>query len=220
MTDSVIDSGATGTGADRVHERLAQASGQVAAAQRLLRAQTPPGPAQLHAMVHGTVGVTNALADLVAAAMRQVRAALDHSRDPILHELLADLRATHGCLTTGQLLLAPAIDDLYQLAASQSSAHPNGGPVMPEDAVPAHEDFAEQHIARPEPDEDDQPLADIEEVLEADLADVADQHRPARPEPGDDQALPDLGEVLEADPTDVADQHRDAPVLEEGEPWP
>jgi hypothetical protein len=29
-----------------------------------------------------------------------------------------------------------------------------------------------------------------------------------------------VGDVLEADPADVADQHRDAPVLDEGEPWP
>ncbi|WP_239153907.1 hypothetical protein [Amycolatopsis sp. FDAARGOS 1241] len=51
--------------------------------------------------------------------------------------------------------------------------------------------------------------------------DVADQQRPARPEPGEDELpLTGVGNLLEADPADVADQRRDAPVLEEGEPWP
>jgi hypothetical protein len=54
--------------------------------------------------------------------------------------------------------------------------------------------------------------------------DLADQRRPARPEPADVEqalrALHGIEDLLEADPADVANQHRDAPVLEEGEPWP
>ncbi|WP_166462880.1 hypothetical protein [Amycolatopsis acidicola] len=51
--------------------------------------------------------------------------------------------------------------------------------------------------------------------------DVADQQRQARPEPGDaEPALAGTGSLLDADPADVADQRRDAPVLDEGEPWP
>ncbi|QRP44740.1 hypothetical protein [Amycolatopsis sp. FDAARGOS 1241] len=56
---------------------------------------------------------------------------------------------------------------------------------------------------------------------EAPTHDVADQQRPARPEPFDDEQVPrGIGDSLDADPADVADQHRDAPVIDDGEPWP
>lgn len=175
------------TDIDTVHERLEQAHDHLAAAERCLATRTP-GPVELHAAVDGVMRISTALADLVATVMRQAPATLDHRSDPVLTELVADLRAMHGCLTTGPLLLAPARDDLHQLLAHRHTTTQHGGPAMFDDA-PAH--------------------------------DVADQQRLARPEPGDDEhVFPSVAETLDADPADVADQRRDAPVLDEGEPWP
>jgi hypothetical protein len=53
--------------------------------------------------------------------IRQAPATLhQHDRHDghLLRELLADLQAMHGCLTTGPLLLAPARDDLHALMSS------------------------------------------------------------------------------------------------------
>jgi hypothetical protein len=198
-------------GPGAVRECLDQAHEHVAAAQRDLPARVPD-PAELHAAIDGALRISTALADLVAAVMRQAPASLDHSSGPMLHELLADLHAIHGCLTTGAVLLAPGRDDLRHLvtrpitnrSTSQVTTQ-EGGPAMP-----------------------DHTLNDtLDGVLDdaAPANDVADQQRPARPEPVDDerdeeQDLGGVGEVLDADPADVADQRRDAPVLDETEPWP
>jgi hypothetical protein len=129
VTDSTT---ATNTATGTVRERLDQAHGHLAAAERVLTARVPD-PAALHAAVDGAIRLANALADLVTTVMRQAPAGLDHGTypntdpssgadtGPILAELLADLRAMHGCLTTGPLLLAPARDDLYRLVTNQDT---------------------------------------------------------------------------------------------------
>ena len=175
------------TDIDTVHERLDQARDQLAAAERSLNARAP-GPAELHAAVDGAMRVCTALADLVATVMRQAPVTLDHSSGPILNELLADLRAMHGCLTTGPLLLAPARDDLHHLVTNQ-----HAGPAMLDVAAPAHDLADQRRLARPEPAEDQQALQAL-------------------------QALHGIEDVLEADPADVANQHRDAPVPDASEP--
>ncbi|MBB5157294.1 hypothetical protein [Saccharopolyspora phatthalungensis] len=116
----------------------------------------------------------------------------------------AELRALHGCLTTGALLLAPARDGLHRLGTHEVTVQQ------------ARATMTEDHaLAAP---------ADEVPICEAADHDVAGQRRPARPEPTDDQDpqqdLDGVGEVLEADPADIADQRRDAPVLDETEPWP
>ncbi|HVW40212.1 MAG TPA: hypothetical protein VHC18_02575 [Amycolatopsis sp.] len=111
------------TDIDTVQERLDQARDHLAAAARVLTVDTP-GPAELHAAVDGAMRMSTALGEFVATVMRQAPATLDHTNSTVLNELLADLRAMHGCLTTGERLLAPARDDLHELVASQ-----DGGPV-------------------------------------------------------------------------------------------
>lgn len=114
------------TDIDTVHERLEQAHDQLTAAAACLATRTP-APAELHAAVDGAMRISTALADLVTTMMHQAPAALDDTSGPVLTELLADLRAMHGCLTTGPLLLAPARDDLHQLLATQHVTIQNQG---------------------------------------------------------------------------------------------
>ncbi|WP_020496935.1 hypothetical protein [Sciscionella marina] len=97
---------------------LEYARDHLTAAGRCLTTQAP-GLAELHASVDGAMQVTTALADLVATLIHQAPAALGHRSDLVLNEFLADLRAMHGCLSTGPLLLAPARDDLHHLLSSQ-----------------------------------------------------------------------------------------------------
>jgi hypothetical protein len=142
--------------------------------------------------------VTTALADLVATVMRQAPAALNSTHERVLHELLADLRATHGCLTTGPLLLAPARDDLQHLVTGTHHPGPAGHDVHDGEKGPAMLD-------------------------EKPINDVADQQRLACPDAAIDESSPediDVTEIVEADPADVADQHRSAPVIGDDEPWP
>jgi hypothetical protein len=217
---------------DAVHvgvcERLDQACEHLVAADRVLTTREPD-PAVLHAAVDGAIRLANALADLVTIVMRQAPAGLDPSAGPgdganiapVLDALLADLRARHGCLTTGPLL-APARDDLHRLithpattAATHRTTTQKGGPAM---------------LGHQPNDTFDGALDDvIDDVLDdaAPVGDVAEQQRPAHPAPADDdhdevleQILDGVGDVLDADPADVADQRRDAPVLDETEPWP
>lgn len=194
-----------GRGPGTVRERLDQAGDNLAAAERVLTARVPD-PSEIYGAVDGAIRLANSLAELVTIVMRQAPASLHHgpSTGPVLDELLADLRAMHGCLTSGALLLAPAREDLHLLVAHPATGMA-GDPVSaaPARGAPAHE------VA----------------VREAADPDVADQQRPARAEPTDDEGdhepnLDGVAEVLEADPADVVDQRRDAPVLDETEPWP
>jgi hypothetical protein len=106
VTDTEI--GATVSG------QLEHARDQVTEAEQMLTERAPE-LGELHAAVDGAMQVTTALADLVATVMRQAPAALNPTHAQVLQELLADLRATHGRLTTAPLLLAPARDDLHHL---------------------------------------------------------------------------------------------------------
>ncbi|MFI5615673.1 hypothetical protein [Amycolatopsis sp. NPDC051903] len=161
------------TVSNTVQNQLDQAHRKPAAAERFLFARAP-GPDELHATVDGAIRISTALADLVATVMRQASTTLDHnSSGSILGDLRADVRAMHGCLTTGPLQPAPARDDLGHLVA-----HPNPEQAMLEDA-PAHDAADQQRPARPEPLDDEQALPGIPDTIAADLADVADQHRNA-----------------------------------------
>ncbi|HEX5116027.1 MAG TPA: hypothetical protein VFW65_12585 [Pseudonocardiaceae bacterium] len=239
MTDSTTTATNTVTGMvsgpGAVRAQLDQAHEHLAAADRVLTARVPD-PVALHAAVDGAIRLANALAGLVTTVMRQAPAGLDHRADPdaagtgaqtgpILHELLADLRAMHGCLTTGPLLLAPARDDLHRLITHQNTTRATH-PATRQDGGPAMRHHKPDHTA--DGALDDGVLG--EGVLDsAPAADVADQQRPARPEPTDDdhdhdevleQILNGVGDVLDADPADIAEQRRDAPVLDDTEPWP
>lgn len=234
MTDSTTTATNTVTGMvsgpGAVRAQLDHAREHLAAADRVLTARVPD-PVALHAAVDGAIRLANALAGLVTTVMRQAPAGLDHraghSASPdaagtgahtgsILDELLADLRAMHGCLTTGPLLLAPARDDLYRLITNQATH-----PVTTQEGGPAMRHHKPDHTADGALDDD------VLDVVPAD--DVAEQQRPARPEPTADehdhdevleQILNGVGDVLEADPADITDQRRDAPVLDDTEPWP
>ncbi len=71
-----------------------------------------PDVGDVAAVIIGTHEVTIALGALVAAVMDHTTILTDRHGSGISTEVLADLRALHGCLTTGALLLAPALDDL------------------------------------------------------------------------------------------------------------
>lgn len=206
LADSTLTGSDLARAAGALRERLDQAHEHLAAADRVLAARVP-GPIELHAAVDGAIALSTALASLVTTVMRQAPAALDHHSGPALNELLADLRAMHGCLTTGTVLLAPGRDDLHHLVTHQhtnTAAQQERGPVMPNSKL--HDN-----------------VTNLDGVLDdaTPANDVADQQRLARPQPTDDE--PDLDgveDVPDADPADVADQRRDAPVLDETEPWP
>lgn len=101
---------------DTVRRDLDLARDHVAGAGRELTAR-PPDLAELYAAVDGVVQVSNAVAELVSTVVRAAPAVL---ADPVtLKELLADLRAAHGSLTTAPLLLAPARDDLADLVSAR-----------------------------------------------------------------------------------------------------
>ncbi|MFD4254869.1 hypothetical protein [Amycolatopsis thermoflava] len=103
-----------------LRDRLQQARDQLTAAEETLTISTPT-PADLHTAVDGTMQISAALAALVQTVMRQAPTALDHTNEALLHELLADLRAMHGCLITGHKLLAPAHDDLQHFSTPNAT---------------------------------------------------------------------------------------------------
>jgi hypothetical protein len=186
----------TETGAT-VSGQLKHSRDQVTEAEHILT-ERPPKLAELHAAVDGAMQVTTALADLVATVIRQAPAALNPTHAQVLQELLADLHATHGRLTTAPLLLAPARDDLHHLITGNHHPSPADHDVHDGEKGPAMLD-------------------------EKPLNDVADQQRLARPDTASDESSPediDITEIMEADPADVADQHRSAPVISDDEPWP
>ncbi|SDI34860.1 hypothetical protein SAMN05192558_107257 [Actinokineospora alba] len=80
------------------------------------------GTEGLRAAVEGVHEVTRALAAVTAALMEQVPVGLDDQG--IAKEVVADLRAMHGCLTTSTLLLAPALEDLRGLTSPEAATVP------------------------------------------------------------------------------------------------
>ncbi|WP_158895541.1 hypothetical protein [Amycolatopsis anabasis] len=93
-------------------------------------ATATPGLNGLHTAVEGTHKVAAALAALVATVIDAAPAALtarDGDDGHLARELVADLRATHGCLTTACLLIGPALDDLRGLARPTADDASTGG---------------------------------------------------------------------------------------------
>jgi hypothetical protein len=80
-----------------------------------------PDVSSLAAVITGTHEVTTTLADLVAAVMDHTPTLADRHGPESTTEVLADLRALHGCLTTGALVLAPALDDLRASPANATT---------------------------------------------------------------------------------------------------
>lgn len=80
---------------------------------------------QWHAAVEGVHRITGALSELVDTLTDIAPGAFGRNghRD-IGDELLRDLRAARGCLTTTSLLVAPAVDDLHQLASGRAATKP------------------------------------------------------------------------------------------------
>jgi len=70
--------------------------------------------------------LTTMLADLVDLLTEHAPRAFDGDGDHIRDELVRDLNATHGCLTTAGLLIAPAVDDLRELRHSTIGVPGNG----------------------------------------------------------------------------------------------
>jgi hypothetical protein len=95
-----------------VNGALTEARRLLADTETALRVGTPDAD-DVSAVVTGTHDLTTTLAGLVQALMDHMPTlATTHGQD-VSSEILADLRALHGCLTTGALLLAPALDDLH-----------------------------------------------------------------------------------------------------------
>jgi hypothetical protein len=178
----------TVTGINGIELLLGQAHDDLTAAERSLTARAP-SLAELHAAVDGTIRVSTVLADLVATVMRQAPAVLDHTHQAVLNEVLADLRAVHGCLTTGPLLLAPARDALRLLGA-----HRHAGTAVPGAPAPAHAPG---------------PGRDRVSRLRPGRAEPIDAVR----------VIHGVADVLDADPAVAADRYRDAQLVDECEPW-
>ncbi|GAA3892645.1 hypothetical protein GCM10022243_67010 [Saccharothrix violaceirubra] len=97
-------------------DTLADARRLLADAATALHTATPDAR-DVAAVITETRAVTTTLAGVVAAVMDHTTILADRHAPEIRTEILADLRALHGCLTTGALLLAPALDDLRATAA-------------------------------------------------------------------------------------------------------
>ncbi|KMS91491.1 hypothetical protein [Prauserella rugosa] len=163
---------------DTLHEHLNQAHAELVSADQQL-ATTSPRVAELDVAVRGAVATSTALADLVTTLIRQAPRTLGHTHPQTLDELLADLRAMHGCLITGTLLLAPACDDLHQL-----HTHHQQGTTMPTEETPTNDLADQQRPAHPEPTTTNHQLRRPEDTLEANPADIADQdHEQPLPHP-------------------------------------
>lgn len=87
---------------------------------------------QLQAAVESVHRITGALTELVDVLTDRARVTFrsnDHS--DVGNELLHDLRAARGCLTTAGLLIAPAVDDFHQLAKEAVPAAPRARRIDP-----------------------------------------------------------------------------------------
>ncbi|MFJ8819739.1 hypothetical protein [Amycolatopsis thermoflava] len=98
-------------GGTRIDGALADARRRLADTATALRTGFP-GAAEVSAVITGTHEVTTTLADLVQTLMDRTPALAERHGPQVSNEIHADLRALHGCLTTGALLLAPALDGL------------------------------------------------------------------------------------------------------------
>ncbi|OLT00593.1 hypothetical protein BJF90_34765 [Pseudonocardia sp. CNS-004] len=160
----------TVTDVDGIEQCLDQARDAVTAAASTLGARVP-SLTELHAAAEGAIQVSTALADLVAIMMRQAPGVLDRAHQGVLNEVLADLRAVHGCLTTGPLLLAPARDALHLLGAHRHAgttvpdAH---NPALQPGPGPARDGLGKLCPGRGEPIDDVRVIHGVADVPEAD----------------------------------------------------
>lgn len=79
---------------------------------------TDPDVATLRDAVEGVQRLTGVLGELVDRIRDHAPFAFDDENQHIGEELVRDLHATRGCLTTAGLLVAPALDDLRELTGS------------------------------------------------------------------------------------------------------
>lgn len=76
---------------------------------------TDPGVGAARDAIEDLHRLTVTLAGLVEDLIDHTPVALDGNHRHIGDELVRDLKAAHGCLTTAGLLIAPALDDLREL---------------------------------------------------------------------------------------------------------
>lgn len=76
----------------------------------------------LRVTVEGAHNITEALAELVATLLDRIPAGFI-DQQTAADDLCADLRAVHGCLTSGARLLDPAVDDLRGLSPIAARTH-------------------------------------------------------------------------------------------------
>jgi hypothetical protein len=104
-----------GRRAGALHGWLTYARAELDHTTHVLGGQAPD-PAELHTAIDGVLNVTTTLAELVETLIRQTPASLTgHTEARLPEELQADLRALHGCLTTGSLLVTASRDELAEL---------------------------------------------------------------------------------------------------------
>ena len=171
---------------DSAADGLVQARAEVEHVHRELADQVRD-PRAMHTAVDGVHRLTSAVAGLVSALMEQLPtvAATGNGYHPgATGEVLADLRALHGCLNTGAVLLEPVLDDLRGLAAPAAPSGNRKGATTVWQTPDG--DRAEQRQPV-EPDETVEfDATALEEALAAETAagqagpaDVAEQARPA-----------------------------------------
>ncbi|WP_158886903.1 hypothetical protein [Amycolatopsis anabasis] len=96
----------------------------------------------LHAALADTLRVTTTLSAITDELADQAPAVLDEpARHEVLGDLLADLKALRGCLTTGVALVEPALDDLARLSTPDGD-EPDPAQPPPETGDSAEDDFA------------------------------------------------------------------------------
>jgi len=78
---------------------------------------------RLHAIAEGVQQIATALTGLIDVLAERSPAAVTRAGHPdVGEELVRDLRAARGCLTTAGLLLAPAVSDLREIAEGKAPA--------------------------------------------------------------------------------------------------
>ncbi|GAB3377847.1 MULTISPECIES: hypothetical protein [Amycolatopsis] len=107
----------------RIGGALADARRRLADAATALRTGSP-GAAEVSAVITGTHEIATTLADLVQTLMDHTATLAKQHGPQVSNEIHADLRALHGCLTTGALLLAPALDDLAGTGTNRDGTTP------------------------------------------------------------------------------------------------
>lgn len=118
---SVGSGGGLGARRGSVQQAMATAQLALGRAERTLMAGRP-AVAELYPAVAGVHELSMAMAALVQTLIRTTDVTLaGHADEQLRSDLVADLRAMHGCLTTAALLIAPSLDDLGPLVISATA---------------------------------------------------------------------------------------------------